>query len=215
MFALRRHRLPSKSLVTLVIGASLWSQHQPVPVGPCGKPLCASLRFNVVDGFGRPLEYRVAEFAGRFRGMETVPHQKLLVPLLPIGGYRYKLVPINAGSPFQSAEGNVLVQEGDQWLTILAREKYVDGERPNLSGSGRVVPPPDPSKTNWVRVEEVFANNVVEEVPLRPDGSFALRTIPHRGKYLITIISGTDIYATRQITVERGGKWRVEIHPNM
>jgi len=125
-------------------------------------------------------------------------------------------VPVDPASPFQRAEGEVATpEEGNKWVTVLARDKS-PGDHDWFRGPGRVVLPPGPSKTNWVRIEEVFKNNVVDEEPLQTDGTFAIRTIPLRGKYLVKVISGGDVYPVRQITIGWSDKlWPIEIHANM
>lgn len=202
------------TLLALLSIGELWSQYSRVPNGPCGAVLCASLRFHVVDAFGKPVDCRVEQFEGIFKGMKTVSPDGLFFPTLPIGAYRYKLSPVNPMSPYRPIEGSVLVEEGDQWITIVARGRHV-GDHSYWGGAGRVLPVPESSKVNWARVEEVFASNVVEEVPIKADGTFVLRTLPHEGKYMITILSGPDVYATRQLTIDRDTRWPVEIRANM
>src|SRR5579859_3238371 len=77
----------------------------------------ATVRFNIIDCFGRHLDYKTekfirsddsADFSKHFRGLEGTD--------IPLGDYRYVLA--RAEAPTNRVSGQITIRHSKEWITI-------------------------------------------------------------------------------------------------
>jgi hypothetical protein len=138
---------------------------------------------HVVDSFGRPIAYSVRSFVAGGRDFSSAFVGLKSMSPVPFGYYRYKLVPTETGTEYDTVGGEVVVEAEVAWELIHVERGRIEDNRweallpprpaPTLV-EGRVEARVSAACANWVRVASLFRGTFID-APISPEGKFSVR----------------------------------------
>jgi hypothetical protein len=172
------------------------------------RPSVATVRFNVIDCFGRRLDYKTEKF---IRSEDSVDFSKRFTGLggreIPFGDYRYVLERVLP--PANRLSGRVSISHNKEWITICMDSvtALIDGQEAavdfqpsgRVSLKGRVSPVPQSLDPTWIKLQSLYTRNATE-AEVTSTGTFEFSE-PLHGDYLVLVFSGNRLLHAEPISI--------------
>jgi len=168
----------------------------------------ATVKFHVIDQYGRTVECQVSTFSNDKRDMAS-HFVGLRATKIPYGSYRYVIHRPGPGVTGEDLYGRVPVGWPEQLFVITVRRTLLPGltiDRALPAGfvlRGRLNPVPVPNKSPgllWVRLSPTHGERQLD-VPVDSSGEFRIYDALD-GQYVLSVIRGEEVLHIQQVSFE-------------